>query len=100
MSWESITDNKVHLTNNAVQKKDPEYQSVKEELIQIPASVGNLIESEGEFDNSCADYMRNEGNTGLDHDIKRCMVDVLHAGKDKMNRKHGYFDLLGFDFMV
>ena len=28
------------------------------------------------------------------------MVDVINAGKVKMQRKHGYFDLLGLDFMI
>jgi D-alanine-D-alanine ligase-like ATP-grasp enzyme len=43
-----------------------------------------------------ANYLR----TGLDHDIKCCMADVLRASAPKFMRKHGYFDLLGFDFMV
>ena len=28
------------------------------------------------------------------------MVDVIKAAVPKFQRKHGYFDLLGFDFMV
>ena len=36
----------------------------------------------------------------MDHDIKMCMVDVLQAATPKFSRKHGYFDLFGFDFMI
>jgi glutathionylspermidine synthase len=43
-----------------------------------------------------AEYIRN----CMDHDIKRCMKDVLKAALPKLTRKHGYFDLLGFDFMM
>merc|ERR1711991_1044404 len=100
---DSITDKLVHLTNNAVQKHDPNYQSLRERIGQTPESVADIIQQEGKFPASCAEYMRGSGSyegKGLNHDIKRCMVDVLHAGIDKMNRKHGYFDLLGFDFMI
>ncbi len=63
---------------------------------------------------SSAEYLRHQ----LDNDIKRCMVDVLkvsktfylffdwswfnlfQAGNIKLLKKHGYFDLLGCDFML
>jgi len=43
-----------------------------------------------------AEYMRNE----LDSQIKLCMVDVLKACNQTLMKKHGYFDLLGCDFML
>jgi D-alanine-D-alanine ligase-like ATP-grasp enzyme len=45
---------------------------------------------------SSANYLLNE----IDHEIKLCMVDVMKACNTKLLRKHGYFDLLGCDFMV
>jgi hypothetical protein len=89
-----IKDNTIHLTNNAVQKGDPDYTENKEFLIQTPSALADACEKDGNV--SAAEYVR----TKLDSDIKRCMVDVVKAGKKKMQRKHGYFDLLGLDFMI
>lgn len=36
----------------------------------------------------------------LDRDINKCMIDCLKAGMPHLQRKNGYFDLLGFDFMI
>lgn len=90
----SICDNTIHLTNNAIQKGNANYLEAKESLIQTPAALADAVEKEGNA--SAAEYVR----TKLDHDIKRCMVDVIKAGKTKMQRKHGYFDLFGLDFMI
>jgi hypothetical protein len=45
---------------------------------------------------SSCDYIKNQ----LDHDIKLCMVDIMKACNQKLMKKHGYFDLLGCDFMI
>jgi hypothetical protein len=45
---------------------------------------------------SSCDYIKNH----LDHDIKLCMVDIMKACNQKLMKKHGYFDLLGCDFMI
>ena len=94
MSPESLEDSSIHLTNAAVQKHTPEYQDRKEFQIQSPESVADAIERGG--NPASATYIREK----LDHDIKCCMVDVLKAATPKFQRKHGYFDLFGFDFMV
>lgn len=52
------------------------------------------MERDGDY--ISAEYMRSR----LDVEIMRCMMDVLKASKTKFQRKKGYFDLLGFDFMV
>ncbi|RYH20005.1 hypothetical protein EON65_24950 [archaeon] len=36
----------------------------------------------------------------MDEDIKKCMADILLASNSKLLKKHGYFDLLGCDFML
>jgi len=94
MSLESLEDSSIHLTNAAVQKHTPEYQDRKEFQIQTPESVAAAIERGGNLEG--ATYIRER----LDHDIKCCMVDVLKAATPKFQRKHGYFDLFGLDFMV
>ena len=38
--------------------------------------------------------------TKIDHQIMLCMVDILKCCNNKLLRKHGYFDLLGCDFML
>jgi hypothetical protein len=95
MALESIEDTSIHLTNAAVQKHTAEYQERKEFQIQTPEAVADAIERGGNL--AGAMYMR---GGQLDHDIKCCMVDVLKAAIPKLQRKHGYFDLFGFDFML
>jgi hypothetical protein len=91
---DSFEDASIHLTNAAVQKKDPLYAEHKDKQIQTIEEVALQVEQSGNV--KCADFMRND----LDHQIKKCMVDVLKASTPKLLRKHGYFDLFGFDFMV
>ena len=43
----SVKDNTIHLTNNAVQKGDPNYADQKEFLIQTPAALADTVEKEG-----------------------------------------------------
>ena len=78
------------------QKKTDEYKDLsrKEFQVQTPESVADTIEAGGNVEG--AKYLRER----LNHDIKCCMVDVLKAAIPKFQKKHGYFDLFGFDFMV
>eukprot|EP01038_Epipyxis_sp_PR26KG_P012981 gene12981-17406_t len=94
LTMDSLSDNSAHLTNASVQKKDPTYQNNKELQIQSVESISERIASSG--NHSSATYLREH----LNHDIMRCMVDVLKACNSKLARKHGYFDLLGCDFML
>lgn len=90
----TLDDPTIHLTNASIQKKDSVYQDNKEFQIQTPEAVASLIEAQGNL--SGADFLRN----GIDDPIKKCMVDVIKASSSKLMRKHGFFDLLGFDFMI
>ena len=90
-SLESLEDSAIHLTNAAVQKQTEGYKDMKEFQVQTPQAVADAIEAGGNIEG--AKYMRET----LDHDIKCCMVDVIKAAVPKFQRKHGYFDLLGFD---
>ena len=51
---------------------------------------------DSEKNKASAEYLRNK----VDHEIMKCMTDVLKASCSKFLRRHGYFDLFGFDFMV
>ncbi|CAN0339753.1 unnamed protein product, partial [Ectocarpus fasciculatus] len=84
----------IHLTNAAVQKKHPNYQERKNKQTMCPQDVIELLVADG--DHGSADYMRDQ----MENDMMICMVDVLKAAKVKLQRKSGYFDLFGFDFML
>jgi hypothetical protein len=84
----------VHLTNAAIQKKDSLYKENKEKQIQTPGALADTLDACGLHSN--AEFMRN----GLDHEIKLCLSDIAVASNSKLLKKHGYFDLLGCDFMV
>ena len=90
----TLDDPTIHLTNASIQKKDTIYQDNKEFQIQSPDAVASLIEAQGNA--AGAEFLRN----GIDDPIKKCMVDVIKASSSKLMRKHGFFDLLGFDFMI
>ena len=64
----------------------PQCQSVE--------AIAADLERRGRTDS--AEFVRKE----LDTQIKACLVDVLRACNHIFLRKHGYFDLLGCDFMI
>lgn len=80
-SLESLSDATIHLTNAAVQKKDPLYEDNKDFQIQSVESVAALIEQAG--DPRGAAFLRAD----LDTQVKRCMVDVLRSSTPKFLRK-------------
>lgn len=90
----SLSDSCVHLTNASVQKKDPLYTENKDIQIQSVSAIADAMEQNGLPES--ANYIRNK----IDHEIMLCMVDVLKSCNGKLLRKHGYFDLLGCDFML
>lgn len=90
----SLNDPMVHLTNASIQKKNPIYDENKEKQIQMPISIADSLESFGNY--SSANYIRDY----LDNDIKKCLIDIMKAVDRLLPKKHGYFDLLGCDFML
>ena len=92
----TLDDSTIHLTNASVQKKDPLYITNKEFQIQTPEAIANILINEN-ANHKAADFIT---SGQLDHEIKKCMVDVLSASSSLLSKKHGYFDLLGCDFMI
>lgn len=91
----TLQDNTMHLTNAAIQKKGPGYATLKNYQVQTVDKVIASLEANPETRHN-AEYMR----TQLDHEIKKCLVDVMRAAVPTLAKKRGYFDLLGCDFMI
>jgi tubulin--tyrosine ligase like protein 10 len=90
----SLEDTMMHLTNASIQKKSSHYTTVGDSQIQ---SIGSIIENMRQTGReSTAMYMESQ----LDNDIKAYMTMVLQASSSKFLKTHGYFDLLGCDFMI
>lgn len=83
-----------HLTNASIQKQHPEYKNQR----------GSHIWS---YDKADADLRKqnrlgeNESMWPLLHErMKKCFVYLYEASKGSLQRKPGFFDLLGADFML
>jgi len=87
----------IHLTNQFVQKKHPLYATKKEETImnfdQFNNYVNEHVKDEKQLEN---DWVLN----GCTKRMKEIMVICANACKNKLDKAHGTFDLLGFDFMI
>eukprot|EP01039_Chlorochromonas_danica_P001411 gene1411-1534_t len=91
---EGLKDTMMHLTNASVQKKGEDYKDNKDKQIQSMAMIVDDLIARGKESN--ADFILHH----LDDAIKKCMTDILTASNGKLLKKHGYFDLLGCDFML
>ena len=89
-----LGDRFVHLTNAAVQKHHPLYK--EQDSIWSMDSIGEYIATRGDggFTNK-ADVIKS-----LDEKFCAVITDVWKAARSKLAMKFGYFDLLGFDFML
>lgn len=83
----------MHLTNASVQKKHPAYKE------KFADSLWGLDRMEAEL---VGQGLVEKGWAGkvLCAQVKRVMLEVFRAAKGKLARKSGYFDLLGFDFLL
>lgn len=91
----TLGNNLMHLTNAAVQKKGPAYATLKNYQVQGMEAVAASLDRNPDMKHN-ADFIR----TQLDHEIKKCMVEVIKAAAPTLAKKRGYFDLLGCDFML
>jgi hypothetical protein len=88
------TDMTVHLTNQYIQKKHPLYSDIKEDTVWDFEKFQNCLTKniEGIPDNWVS--------TTLTRKLKHLMLGCHHSVHHKLEQRVGYFELLGFDFMV
>lgn len=91
----ALSDEAVHLSNVAIQKKLPDYKERIATQVQLRNQLAECLKVEG--DEVGANYVESDE---LNDGIKQCMIDCLKAGMPNLQRRRGYFDLLGFDFMI
>lgn len=82
----------IHLTNNSVQKKHPNYANAKEETIwDMKRFEEYLIDNKG---------MNKEKIEEIYKKIKEIITYVIKAGGDKLTQKIGFYELIGCDFIL
>ena len=82
----------IHLTNNSVQKKHPNYSNTKEETIwDMQRFEEYLIANKG---------MNKEKIEEIYKKIKLIITYVIKAGADKLTKKIGFYELIGCDFIL
>ena len=101
LAEDKLENNFIHLTNAAIQKKHPEYGARKEETIWSMKMLSNYIANEksGEGE-SASGEAKEETRRNLNKKFEDICLEVYKASKGKLERKFGYFDLLGLDFML
>lgn len=86
-----------HLTNQYVQKKHPLYEQVKEETVWSLEKLQEYINNTYNTRNTLPEDWVMAGFTKRMQEI---MLQCFNSVRYKLDRKLGYFDLLGFDFML
>ncbi len=89
-----LEDKFIHLTNASVQKKHPEYKERKLESIWSMKQLGEHLVAQGK--GSVADDIVKD----IENKFASIVNDVHIAALPKLTKKFGFFDLLGFDFMI
>ncbi|CAH1239473.1 TTLL10 [Branchiostoma lanceolatum] len=86
-----------HLTNQWIQKKDPNYEEVKDETVWSMEHLNDYINE------TCADdkgLPQDWVFNGLTRRMKDIMLHCFHSVRHKIQCRLGYFDLYGFDFLL
>ena len=94
MGEDKVGDNFVHLTNAAIQKKHPDYKDKFEETIWSMNRLVEYLVAQGKYESVT------EGLKDIDEKLITVMNDVYKLALPKFHKKKGFFDLLGFDFML
>ncbi|XP_071498782.1 uncharacterized protein [Diadema antillarum] len=90
-------DISTHLTNQYQQKKNPNYQDIKEETVWSMEDFNdhvnkNLAEEKGLAKDWVFGFFQKR--------MCQIMTQCFLASKNKLEPRLGYFDLLGFDFLL
>ncbi|KAK3105402.1 hypothetical protein FSP39_024394 [Pinctada imbricata] len=94
---EDDTEMSTHLTNQFVQKKDPNYKDVKEDTAWSMDKFNqyineNLMAAKGLEEN----WVYNS----LTKQMQKIMIHCFNSVKHKLQSRVGFFDLYGLDFMI
>jgi hypothetical protein len=91
------TEMAAHLTNQYVQKKDPRYSEMKEDTVwtfeQLQKYLNTIATEKKDIP---SDWVF----TQFTEQMKRIMLSCFHAVKHRLDCRLGFFELLGFDFMI
>eukprot|EP00929_Paragymnodinium_shiwhaense_P058983 TRINITY_DN29527_c0_g1_i1.p1 TRINITY_DN29527_c0_g1~~TRINITY_DN29527_c0_g1_i1.p1 ORF type:complete len:689 (+),score=126.76 TRINITY_DN29527_c0_g1_i1:53-2068(+) len=85
-----------HLTNACVQKQHPDYRaSYRGAHIWSEADAEKELIETGRWSADRGPFWK-----GIHEQMKRCIAWLFEASREQLQRRNGYFDLLGLDFMV
>ncbi|XP_030843027.1 probable beta-tubulin polyglutamylase [Strongylocentrotus purpuratus] len=91
------TDISTHLTNQFVQKKNPNYQDIKEDTVwSMDAFSDHVNQHLAEDKGLPKDWVKGFFQKRMCQIMSQCFL----AAKNKLDTSLGYFDLLGFDFLL
>ena len=98
VKYENDTSNLIaHLTNQYIQKKDPNYKDAKETTAWSMDRFNDYINENFAEDKGIEkDWVYSTFTTKMKQIMTHCFLAVKH----KLQCKTGYFDLYGFDFMI
>ncbi|XP_071945729.1 uncharacterized protein [Antedon mediterranea] len=86
----------LHLTNQYQQKKNPSYQDVKEDTVWSMERFNEYVNSLASEKGLSKDWVLNS----FTKQMMKIMTHCFHAVKNKLECRYGFFELLGFDFLV
>ncbi|KAJ7393525.1 protein-glycine ligase, elongating [Desmophyllum pertusum] len=86
-----------HLTNQYVQKKHPMYSSMKEDTVWSFERLQSYIDEKYAKDK---ELPANWVYTTFTKRMHQIMTTCFHSVRQKLHRRTGTFDLLGFDFLI
>ncbi|OAF68983.1 Tubulin--tyrosine ligase-like protein 10 [Intoshia linei] len=86
-----------HLTNQFIQKKNPNYEKFKDDTVWSMEQLNDYInELSKDDDTICRNWVFNV----FANRMKEIMMHCFKACQLKLNARHGMFDIYGFDFMI
>ncbi|XP_023651633.1 protein polyglycylase TTLL10 [Paramormyrops kingsleyae] len=86
-----------HLTNQYIQKKHPQYKVFKEDTVWSMESLNVHLNQHHCQDKALSqDWVFGAFTKRMQQIVMQCFMAV----KNKLNRKLGYFDLIGCDFLI
>ncbi|XP_052083344.1 protein polyglycylase TTLL10-like isoform X3 [Mytilus californianus] len=87
----------IHLTNQFVQKKDPNFKDIKEDTVWSMEKFNDYFNEKIASKSGVEpDWVKNI----LTKQMQKIMIHCFNSVKHKLNQRIGYFDLFGLDFMV